>query len=364
MVIWLLFIPFIVGVLWILWNSFKFPLLKSGNTLRQVSVLVPLRNEEAQVGNLIAYLKNSHYEQVEYILYDDDSIDETVKIIQQQIVGDARFQLLRGANLPEGWKGKPHACQQLANSATGDILLWLDADVSISPTTIGKLVATMEKENVDALSGFPRFETSNWLERLLTPLLHFFVHMYLPIQLANGSKIRVATAASGAFIAIRREVYEEIGGHEAVKNEVIEDVSLFYKVKEAGYHAFLVRITADVSCSMYSTAAETWTGFEKNCFKAFRQSYTMGVTVIFVYSIYYIAPLFLAIYAVVTTNWLLFVPLLCITLQRIISDLYAKQLSIYSLLMPVSAFFYSCLLFSTMWKTLLHKKTLWKGREV
>ncbi|MBQ0138749.1 MAG: glycosyltransferase [Kurthia sp.] len=365
MVILLIVCPFVLGVFWIAWNSRQLPILSDeGDGAAFISVLIPLRNEQQQVTNLVTCLKKSHYERVEYILYDDDSTDQTASCIKKQITGDKRFQLLSGKGLPEGWKGKPHACQQLACAATGDLLLWLDADVRISPQTIGKVAVTMEKHQLDALSGFPRFIHSNWLESVLTPLLHFFIFMHLPIKIANNQSFLAATAASGAFIAIRNSTYQAIGGHEAVKNEVIEDVTLMYKVKQAGYRAFLLQITEDVSCSMYSSVHATWQGFEKNCFKAFKESYVVAIAIIIFYLLYYVAPLFIAIYAIWSGQWIFIIPLACVTMQRMISDIHAKQLSGYSLVMPVSASMYCTLLIVTMYKRKMHKKTLWKGREV
>lgn len=365
MVTYLMLCPFLLGVVWIFWNSRQLPTLQDDElSMKWISVLIPLRNEQAQVKNLLSHLKASNYERVEYLLYDDDSTDQTAEIIKLEIEGDERFQLLRGKDLPKGWKGKPHACQQLANHAKGEIFLWLDADVRISPQTIGEVASSMDKFQLDALSGFPRFIHSNWLEALLTPLLHFFIYMHLPIRFANSQKVNRAVAASGAFIAMRRHAYKAIGGHEAVKNEVIEDVSLMYLMKKAGYRAFLFQITPTVSCSMYSNVAETWNGFEKNCFKAFKESYIVAFCVIVFYVMYYVAPLFVAIYAIWQGEWILTLPLVCITMQRLVSDLHARQLTGYSLLMPLSASLYCALLIVTMAKKSLHKKTLWKGREV
>lgn len=122
-----------------------YPKLASVNhsqSTRMISVLVPLRNEEKRVVALIENLKGMTYRAVEYILYDDDSTDQTASIIEQEIDGDARFTLIRGHNFPTGWKGKPHACYELSKNARGKILLFIDADVTLAGDVFAKLSST------------------------------------------------------------------------------------------------------------------------------------------------------------------------------------------------------------------------------
>lgn len=361
----LLTIPFVVGTMWLILNILCLPKMTASDESNiTISVLVPMRNEEARVEKLIHMLEAVEYTHVEYLLYDDDSTDQTVEKTENLIRGNPNFKLLRGKSLPGEWQGKPHACQQLANEAQGELLLWIDADVTFAPQTLQALANQFDNKKVDALSGFPKFLNSSFLEALLTPLLHFFIHMHLPIKLANSQAMVAASAASGAFIAIRRSVYEAIGGHYAVKNKIVEDIALFREVKRAGYHAALYHIADEVSCTMYGNAKDTWYGFEKNCFKAFNESYLMAWGVISFYLLYYVLPLPLAIYAIFTGDPLLFLPLLCIMFQRLISDRVARQLNYTSLLMPLSAFIYCTLLIVTMWKKKQNIKTDWKGREV
>lgn len=358
-------LPFIIGTIWIIYNiSFLKELTIHGKANTFISVLVPLRNEEKRVTRLLDSLVETNYKNIEFILYDDDSTDKTAELIIDKIKGQSNFKLINGVTLPEGWKGKPHACFELAKHSKGEILLWIDADVSITKNAIQALADTMTIRELDAVSGFPKFINNSFLERLLTPLLHFFVHMHLPIQLANRKNFVAATAASGAFIAVKRAVYFSVGGHEAVKDKVIEDVTLFKEIKRQGYTTKLLYIADKVSCTMYDNAKETWLGFEKNCFKAFRESYSRALLAVIFYLVYFVLPLPLAIWAVFTANYVYTIPLLCIIAQRMISDLKARQLNIYSLLMPISALSYCILLTITMLKKLVDKKTLWKGREV
>lgn len=355
-------IPFLIGLIWLIFNiQFLKKLRVKQYNNSKISVLVPLRNEETHVHELMMSLKNLTYANAEFILYDDDSTDYTAQLIEERLREDARFRMIRGKTLPEGWRGKPHACQVLADEASGDVLLWIDADVTLQKKTL-EAVATMFTQPIDALTGFPRFKASNVLERLLTPLLHFFVYFHLPIALANHQRMVAATAASGAFIAIRKEVYEEIGGHASVKDAVVEDVALFRILKRHDKKAMLYNITDFVSCAMYANRQETWQGFQKNCFRGINHSYPTGIFLVVFYLLYFFSPVGMAIYGLLMTKYVFLVPLACITLMRLISDVLAKKLNIYTLLMPVSAIVYCVLLVTTMIRTARQKNTYWKGR--
>lgn len=357
---------FLIGVVWILWNAAQMPQLALGRHTSSpaVSVLIPLRNEEKRVPLLIASLQQLDYDQLEILLYDDDSTDATAARIQVAIQDDSRFHLLRGTSLPTGWKGKPHACLQLAKTARGDILLFIDADVTLAHNTIEALVATMARLQADALSGFPRFINDSFLENVLTPLLHFFIYMHLPIRVANAQTFPAATAASGAFIAMTKDCYFAIGGHEVVKSTIVEDMTIVREVKKQGHTAVIVHIADFVQCHMYGTSRATWRGFSKNCFEAFGNSYILATGVLLFYTAYYTLPAALLVYGAISMQWLFVIPYSCITLQRLISDYYSRNITLYSLLMPLSAVCYSALLLVAMYKRFTRQTNSWKGREL
>lgn len=357
-------LPFIVGVLWLVVNvQFLRHMTIQSHSNPSISVLIPLRDEAANVDRLMKNLHAIDYERAEFLFYDDQSTDGTTAILQENVLLDKRFRLLHGDVLPINWRGKPHACQRLAEHAKGDILLWVDADVTLHKKTL-EATASMFEQPIDALSGFPRFNMRNGLEKLLTPLLHFFVHAHLPIYLANRQRLPAATAASGAFIAIRRDTYFEIGGHTAVKDEVVEDVALFRRLKKSGKRAMLYNITDFVSCAMYATVRDTWHGFQKNCFRGIQHSYALGCLLVLFYSMYFVMPGVLFIIGLSTQHLLYTLPFICITIMRLISDYIAKQLSFFSLLMPVSACAYCVLLGTTMIQTARKKSMYWKGRKL
>lgn len=357
-------LPFIIGLVWLMLNLAALKRIKIGNHREPtISVLIPLRNEAKNIPALMDSLHRVTYEKAQFLFYDDESTDQTAFLIQQRLSFDHRFQFLEGTALQGSWRGKTYACQQLADRATGDILVWIDADVTLHHETLDA-IANMFEKPIDALSGFPRFYMRNWLEKLLTPLLHFFVHFHLPIYLANTSTWPSATAASGAFIAIRRTAYNEIGGHAAVKEHVVEDVALFRELKKHRKRAMLYNVSDFIACAMYDNTKETWRGFQKNCFRGINHSYTLGLFIVVFYMIYFIGPVIGLIVGIITQQWNYIVPFIGITLMRLLSDYAAKQQSLWSFFMPISAFAYSVLMCVTMWQTAQQKTMYWKGRKL
>ena len=343
---------YIVAFIWLLINTLAMPPLK-GRTQQtpSISILIPMRNEASRISQVMPMLHELRYPSYEVIVYDDQSTDTTYTQLLAYKRGNVH--VIKGNTLPSGWRGKPHACMQLAQAAKGDILLFIDADVTMHHDTLTHLVATMQRQQTVALTGFPKFIATSVLEKLYTPLLHFFIHFHLPIVVANYMpRFQAATGASGAFIAVQRDVYMAVGGHERVRNEVIEDVALFRAFKEHKQRAIICRIAQDVSCLMYGTNKATWQGFQKNVFKAFRENYVIGVVVCVLYMLFFIAP-FIKGAAI---------PMLCIIGMKVWSDYRAQQLSWWSFIMPINVMAYCVLLIATMIAHKRGNKTTWKGR--
>ena len=121
----------------------------------QVSVLIPARNEAVSIGPALETVLSSAHPEFEVLVLDDHSEDQTVNIVQAFASCDPRVKLLRSKALPEGWNGKQHACWQLANAASFDRLLFLDADVRLSSDAIGRCVAEQQLRQAPLISGFP-----------------------------------------------------------------------------------------------------------------------------------------------------------------------------------------------------------------
>lgn len=240
------------------------PRPEPGTVPRGVSVLVPARDEAKVIGRLAAAVLANRDVDLELVVLDDDSRDDTGRIIAELAVADPRVRLVRGQPLPPGWCGKQHACWQLAQAARHDILVFLDADVTLTPDALARTVAFLETRRVDLASGFPRQETGALLDWLLLPLIHFVLLGYLPLALARSDNRPGLAAGCGQLFVTRREAYRRCGGHAAIKASLHDGIKLPRAYRAAGLSTDLFDAGDIARCRMYGTSREVWRGLSKN----------------------------------------------------------------------------------------------------
>ncbi|MGA9290177.1 MAG: glycosyltransferase family A protein [Anaerobacillus sp.] len=362
----------LVGFLiWTIINSLFMPRLSDTKLTRDedglVSILIPLRDEEQNVKDLVQSLKQLTYANIEIILLDDHSTDNTLKLLLQTTKSDSRFNVVQGLELPNGWTGKVFACHQLSELAKGDYLLFNDADLRLAPDVIQASLSLMTKRKAVLLTGFPAFPVTRWLEKLLVPLQHFVVHFHLPLAPANWTLFPSFTAAHGAFMMMNKETYKQIGGHKAIYNTLLDDVDLTRRFKKKGHRALLANVTSATTCYMYHSNAEVWNGFTKNLFPGLGRSRFLVCMLFFFYGAFYVGPFLLLLFGLfhlVTGAFQpgLFYPYLVIILQKAWVDVRTKQSMALSLLMPFSAAAFMILLIHSMRTGLNQKGYVWKGR--
>jgi chlorobactene glucosyltransferase len=229
-----------------------------------LSVLIPARNEAAVIGQTVHALLRQTYTNFELILLDDQSNDGTGAIALAAANEDSRFRLLSGTPLPPGWLGKNWACYQLSQAATGDYLLFADADVRWAPDALAALLALAQTEQADLLTVWPTQQTETWAERLVVPLMAFAILCYLPILPVHFSQWPAFAAANGQCLLFRQAAYDKVGGHTAVHNNVIEDVALAKAIKANRLRLRMADGNRLVSCRMYQSWPEVKAGFAKN----------------------------------------------------------------------------------------------------
>jgi glycosyltransferase involved in cell wall biosynthesis len=202
----------------------------------RVSIIVPACNEAADIEATLLRLLDLDYQNYEIIAVDDRSTDRTGEIMEQVASGAApgRLTVVRIAELPPGWMGKPHAMWSAANHATGDWLLFTDADVLFKPDALRRAVAYAEAESADHLILFPRMIMKRPGERMMIAFFQtLFVFGHRPWKVADPrTKDHMGV---GAFNLVRRRVYEAVGTYKALRFEVLDDMKLGKVVKTAGY---------------------------------------------------------------------------------------------------------------------------------
>ena len=230
----------------------------------RVSVIIPARNEEVNIARVLRSLAKQQG-LCEILVVDDQSCDrtpETLAALQAEI---PLLRTLRVESLPEGWMGKTHALAQGARSACGDWLLFTDADTEHLAGSLAELVQRAETEHADLLSVSPGQETPTWWEKAVIPMV--FVKLASLFRFEEVSDPRSpAAAANGQYLLVRKAVYEQSGGHEAVKSEILEDVELARRIKSRGGKLIFLPEPQWVRTRMYRTFGEMWQGWTKNLY--------------------------------------------------------------------------------------------------
>ena len=237
--------------------------------LPKVSILIPARNEEGNLERCLSSLLAQDYPAFEILVLDDRSTDRTAEIAVRLAAPDGRIQLLRGADLPEGWLGKHWACHQLAQSARGELLLFVDADTWYHPQALSDSVALMESDRLDLLSAVPREEMGSTGEMLLVPYFLFANFAFIPLFLVNCLHNPGFSFTIGQFMLFRRSGYDRIGGHSAVRADVADDLALGRAIVAKRLRWALADATKRMHCRMYHSFGEAWHGFSKNMFAGF-----------------------------------------------------------------------------------------------
>jgi chlorobactene glucosyltransferase len=231
-----------------------------------VSVLIPARNEEKNIGRCLNSLRNQLYKNYEILVLNDNSTDNTGSILERAAAEDPRIKVFNGKPLPDDWYGKPYALHQLSGQAKGDILILTDADTVHGPGSVSWAVTNLQYLKTDMISGYIGQIFLSAGEVLTVPLMYFLTGFVIPLFLNRYSKSTIFTAAIGQFIAVRHDVFKAIGGCESFKKKTSEDVYMSRYVKRMGYDSRFLNITEQVKCRMYSGYHKAVEGIGKNIF--------------------------------------------------------------------------------------------------
>jgi glycosyltransferase involved in cell wall biosynthesis len=229
-----------------------------------VSAVIPARNEEANIASAVRSLAEQEGIR-EILVVDDQSADRTREILAALEVEIPLLRTLRVEALPEGWLGKTHAAAQGASAATGDWLLFTDADTRHLAGSLAELLQRAEDERADLLSVSPGQETPTWWEKSVIPLVYVKLASLFRFEEVSDPN-SPAAAANGQYMLVRREVYQRSGGHEAVKSEILEDVELARRIKAMGGKLLFLPGARWVRTRMYHTFAEMRQGWTKNLY--------------------------------------------------------------------------------------------------
>ena len=233
-----------------------------------VSILVPARNEERNIEKCITSLLQQDYPNFEVIVLDDESEDRTWQILSRLAQENEKLRLIKGKPLPEGWIGKCWACHQLSEKARGDFLLFVDADTYHKPSMLRSVMDAAGFYGADLISGLPHEKIETFSELLTIPLISWGILAALPLPLAFALPHPGLSITIGQLLLFKRESYERINGHIAVKDHVCEDMALGRLIKAKGLRWRLVDAGDVTECRMYTNLSEAVNGLSKTIFGA------------------------------------------------------------------------------------------------
>ena len=266
----------------------------------RISLLIPARDEERTIGAALAAAVGEPFDEI--LVYDDQSTDATGSIVDAIATSDPRVRRIAGMPLPVGWVGKVYACAKLAEHATGDWLVYTDADVRLQPGAIERLGSIVRARHADVVTAVPRQEVVTWLERTIVPLLHLIYMSWLPAALVWANDDPRMLMANGQLFAIERTALARVGGWAAVKREVVDDMAMGRACKRARLRVVFADGHELAHCRMYRSAREVWAGFTKNVYEGLgeRPSALMGAIALHLCA--FVAPSIAVIACAVTGN--------------------------------------------------------------
>jgi chlorobactene glucosyltransferase len=232
----------------------------------RVSILVPARNEEINIGPCLRSLLAQDYPDFEVIVLDDESQDRTGAIIAEIAAEDPRLRAITGKPLPPGWLGKHWACQQLGEAAGGELLLFTDADTRHEPHSVLYAVGALFHENADLLTAIPQEKVITFAEQITVPMIPWSILVFLPLAVAYRLRMPGLSSSIGQFMLFRRGVYEAVGGYASVRTDVVDDIAMGRRIKANGFRWRLANAMPEVKCRMYRNFSEAFEGLSKNAF--------------------------------------------------------------------------------------------------
>jgi chlorobactene glucosyltransferase len=274
-------------------NVIVFPRLQSRNShgapqREHVTVCIPARDESAIIGRTIRELLGQQGVPFDVLLLDDASTDGTAALAVEAANGDARVRVITGQRLPSeaGWFGKNWACWQLAQEAQGALLLFADADVRWQPGSLRALIDESAASKAGLVTCWPTQQTVTWGERMVVPLMALVIYSYLPLPLVVYTSWSPFAAANGQCLLFTREAYDRSGGHQAVRNSIVEDIDLARLVKRAGLRLWMCDGGGLIGCRMYTSWPAVRDGFAKNIIAGYGGTGLMLLGTLFHWLIY------------------------------------------------------------------------------
>ena len=341
-----------------------------------VSVCIPARNEENNIRRCVEAVLGQDYPNLEVIVLDDRSTDATLTQLKEIATRDSRLIPISGSDLPEGWAGKPHALYQASAIARGQWLCFVDADTFLTPNALSSVYAKAIETQADLFTIMTKQILGSFWERTVMPLVMTALSVGFSPRKVNDPSRRDAVA-NGQFIFIKRSIYDLIGGHEKIKDQIVEDKALSENVKWNGHRLVVADGMQVVSTRMYTSLETMWEGWTKNIYLGLRDHLSLLLLGAFGATLALIAALFLPVWPLLGLGWYFndgeWMALAVIVQALLVWGYliyyrariaHIMEIPIwYALLTPLGAGVFAAMMLTSAWKVLTGQGVTWRGRK-
>jgi len=324
----------------------------------KISVLIPARNEGNNIGNILEDILNQEYTNFEVIVFNDQSTDNTLEIVEEFISKSNKIRVINSEGLPDMWMGKNYACHKLSENAKGEFLLFVDADVRMNKNVLKDTVGYIKERKTDLLTIFPIQLMSSFGERIVVPLMNQILLSLLLLPLVRLSKFTSLSAANGQFMMFKAQTYRKFNPHYFFRHSKVEDIDIARYIKSKKRNLEVLVSTPGLSCKMYDGFNSAIEGFSKNVINFFGQSYILAL----LYWFHSVSALIFICYFLKIELFIFAV--LAIIINRIFVSLLSKQNVFMNLLLIyLQSINLGVLIFVSLIKKIT-KSYKWKGRNI
>jgi glycosyltransferase involved in cell wall biosynthesis len=347
----------LVGLLYLPWLS-KFAPLSSTNPPR-VSLIFAARDEQEKLPRALETLSSIDYPNLEIIAVDDRSTDRTATLLDEAARSDHRLRVIHVKELPQGWLGKPHALQKAYESATGEWLLFTDADVRFSPDALSRAMTLVQVRNIDHLTLFGDVDRDGFWETVLLTFFGLAMHLANESHSVSNPNSR-AYLGIGAFQLVRRTAYEAVGTHKRLAMEVVDDMKLGKILKLGGHRSCVGVAVGFVAVRWQSGFGNLIRGVTKNFFAALNYSVPFAAAAVTGMLLTNFAP-FIAV--IVGHGWVRVLAGISVAIALLFHafvDLGAKISPLYALTHPIGALIFCWMVLRSTIVTLRQGGVVWR----
>jgi len=346
----------------------------------KVSILIPARNEERVIEQVVTASITQDWHNLEVVVLNDHSDDATGVLLDGLMaVHGGKLKVISGRDRPEGWLGKPWACQQLGEVATGDIFVFIDADTIPSSNLARDVVSDYRLNGAGLVTVWPhQLLVSTW-EKVIVPLVYYTLLGFLVTDYTRRDPKWMPTplrsvfrplfaAACGQCLAMPAGLYRDIGGHSLVKSDVVEDVGIARKVRSLGLPVRMYHGIKAIRCRMYTSHAEIFNGFRKNFLAGFGGNVVVfGISAMLHLVLFILPPIAVVVSLINAMHgqallWL--IAILIPTLQRLILNRWMGWEAWTSVTHIVGVLWFQYLGLVVLIDKSIGRKVTWKGRNV